>query len=128
MSAEEVDRREKDAFLSWRREIAAMEDANSHKKATPFEKNIEVWRQLWRVLERSDMAIQIVDARNPLLYYTSDLMLSAAELTPPRPMMLLVNKADFLTDYQRAVWAKHLDSLGIQFAFYSAQNEQARYA
>ena len=28
----------------------------------------QVWRQLWRVLERSDMAVQIVDARNPLLY------------------------------------------------------------
>lgn len=22
---------------------------------TPFEKNIDIWRQLWRVLERSDL-------------------------------------------------------------------------
>ena len=40
----------------------------SKKRTTPFEKNIEVWRQLWRVLERSDMLLQIVDARNTLLY------------------------------------------------------------
>ncbi len=26
---------------------------------TPFEKNIEVWRQLWRVLERSDIIVQV---------------------------------------------------------------------
>jgi large subunit GTPase 1 len=45
-----------------------MEDTEANIRATPFEKNIEVWRQLWRVLERSDMAIQIVDARNPLLF------------------------------------------------------------
>ena len=25
---------------------------------TPFEKNLEVWRQLWRVLERSDIVVQ----------------------------------------------------------------------
>lgn len=68
MSAEEVDRREKDAFLKWRRDVAAMEEGNRSLKVTPFEKNLEVWRQLWRVIERSDFAIQIVDARNPLLY------------------------------------------------------------
>lgn len=68
MTADEVDRREKDAFLEWRREIASMEVANQSFRVTPFEKNLEVWRQLWRVLERSDFAIQIVDARNPLMY------------------------------------------------------------
>ena len=26
---------------------------------TPFEKNLEVWRQLWRVLERSDIIVQV---------------------------------------------------------------------
>ena len=28
----------------------------------------EFWRQLWRVIERSDLVIQIVDSRNPLLF------------------------------------------------------------
>jgi large subunit GTPase 1 len=68
MTAEEVDRHEKDSFLEWRRHIASLESVNANKKVTPFEKNLEVWRQLWRVLERSDLVCQIVDARNPLLY------------------------------------------------------------
>lgn len=29
---------------------------------TPFEKNLEVWRQLWRVLERSDIVVQASQA------------------------------------------------------------------
>ena len=80
MTADEVDRRETDNFLDWRREISQMEEKYPSMKVTPFEKNIEVWRQLWRVLERCDMAVQIVDARNPLMYYTEDLMKYASEL------------------------------------------------
>ena len=26
---------------------------------TPFEKNIEVWRQLWRVTEKADIVVQV---------------------------------------------------------------------
>jgi large subunit GTPase 1 len=40
---------------------------------TPFEKNLEVWRQLWRVVERSDVIVQVVDARDPLFYRSVDL-------------------------------------------------------
>ena len=126
MSAEDVDRREKDAFLEWRREVAVMETASRDKRVTPFEKNIEVWRQLWRVIEKSDIAVQIVDARNPLMYYTKDLLKYASEQKPARPMMLLLNKADFLTEYQRQSWAKYFDSIGVRFVFYSAFNEQEK--
>jgi large subunit GTPase 1 len=42
MTAEEVDRNEKNAFLKWRREIAMLENESSGRKVTPFEKNIEV--------------------------------------------------------------------------------------
>jgi len=65
MSAEELDTLEKEAFLNWRRGMAHLQNKQD---ITPFERNIEVWRQLWRVLERSDVIVQIVDARNPLLY------------------------------------------------------------
>mmetsp|Transcript_21545 Transcript_21545/g.31305 ORF Transcript_21545/g.31305 Transcript_21545/m.31305 type:complete len:753 (-) Transcript_21545:167-2425(-) len=126
MTAEEVDMREREAFLNWRREIASMENTVTHARATPFEKNLEVWRQLWRVIERCDIAIQIVDGRNPLLYYSRDLVAYAAEHSPPRPMMILVNKADFLTERQRRVWAEYLTQMGIKFAFYSAHREQEK--
>mgnify|MGYP002846834225 CR=1 FL=1 len=65
---------------------------------TPFEKNLEVWRQLWRVLERSQLVVQIVDARNPLLFRCIDLERYVAELcqVKEKRSLLLVNKADLL--------------------------------
>jgi len=46
-------------------------ETNEKLVLTPFEKNLEVWRQLWRVVERSDIIVQIVDSRNPLLFFSS---------------------------------------------------------
>jgi large subunit GTPase 1 len=40
---------------------------------SPFEKNLEVWRQLWRVIERSDIIVHILDARDPLAFRSTDL-------------------------------------------------------
>jgi ribosome biogenesis GTPase A len=40
---------------------------------TPFEKNLDIWRQLWRVLERCDLVVMVVDARNPLFHQCPDL-------------------------------------------------------
>jgi hypothetical protein len=45
-----------------------LEQSNDSLEVTPFEKNLEVWRQLWHVRERSDIMVQILDARNPLFY------------------------------------------------------------
>ena len=57
-SAEAVDAQERAAFLAWRRGLAAVEE-QEHLVLTPFEKNLEVWRQLWRVLERSHIVVQV---------------------------------------------------------------------
>ena len=56
-SAEAVDAQERGAFVEWRRALAAVEEGE-RLVLTPFEKNLEVWRQLWRVLERSHIVVQ----------------------------------------------------------------------
>lgn len=78
---------------------------------TPFERNIEVWRQLWRVLERSHLVVQIVDARNPLNFRCEDLESYVLDVEGPegeqgtggglRRNLLLINKSDLLTAKQR---------------------------
>lgn len=40
----------------------------------PFENNIDVWRQLWRTIEQSDVIILVVDIRNPLLHMPASLI------------------------------------------------------
>ncbi len=78
---------------------------------TPFERNLEVWRQLWRVLERSQLLVQIVDARNPLRFRCEDLEDYVVDVEGnegeagtgkgKRRTLLLINKADLLTRGQR---------------------------
>lgn len=70
---------------------------------TPFERNLEVWRQLWRVIERSDLVVQIVDARNPLFFRSKDLEKYVKEVNEKKKNLLLINKADLLSANQRCV-------------------------
>ncbi|PVG02375.1 putative LSG1-large-subunit GTPase [Serendipita vermifera] len=134
MTPVQLDRQERDSFLDWRRGLADLSEKEG-LLLTPFERNIEVWRQLWRVLERSQLIVQIVDARNPLQFRCEDLEAYIKDIEGPegekgsgpgnRKSLLLINKADLLTRNQRVAWADYFESNGIQFAFYSAANAAA---
>ena len=90
---------------------------------TPFERNIEVWRQLWRVLERSHLVVQIVDARNPLRFRCEDLESYVFDIEGPegesgsasadyrRKNLLLINKADLLTNEQRSAFSSCISQM-----------------
>ena len=106
-------------FLEWRRDLADLEE-DPRLTLTPFEKNPQVWRQLWRVMERSDLVLQVVDGRNPLFFQSLDLEVYAAELSPPRDTMLLMNKSDLLPAAVRAAWADYFDRRGVRYLFWSA--------
>ncbi|XP_054730228.1 large subunit GTPase 1 homolog [Anastrepha obliqua] len=118
-TADELQRAESEAFLEWRRSLAKLQE-DEDILLTPYEKNLEFWRQLWRVVERSDVIVQIVDARNPLLFRSVDLERYVKEVNPAKMNMILVNKSDMLTDEQREHWAEYFDSEGIRTAFFSA--------
>lgn len=146
----DLSRAEKDSFLEWRRNLAQLTDAQNFV-LTPFERNIEVWRQLWRVLERAHLVVQIVDARNPLKFRCEDLEKYVESLgvvsktgleylteevegdgdpaqakgRGPRRNLLLINKADLLDEGQRKIWAQYFDKHGIRYAFFSAANAAA---
>jgi hypothetical protein len=126
MTPLQLDMQEKAAFLDWRRGLATyvanrfignvilntsrLQDEDK-LLLTPFEKNLEVWRQLWRVLERSHIVVQIVDARNPLRFRCEDLERYVQDVEGvegeagtgggKRINLLLINKADLLTAKQR---------------------------
>ncbi|KAI9320912.1 hypothetical protein BX666DRAFT_1912473 [Dichotomocladium elegans] len=119
MSAEVLHQLERESFLNWRRGMAQLEE-DQNLLLTPYEKNIEVWRQLWRVIERSQLVVQIVDARNPMLFRSADLEKSVLEVNPNKKNLLLINKADFLTTKQRQLWADYFDQQGIRYTFFSA--------
>jgi large subunit GTPase 1 len=116
----ELEEREREAFLQWRRGLAELQEVDD-LLMTPFERNLEVWRQLWRVIERSDLVVQIVDARNPLLFRSEDLEKYVKEAGSRKRNLLLVNKADMMTYEQRQAWAEYFMGKGINFRFFSAE-------
>ncbi|KAF3690834.1 Large subunit GTPase 1 -like protein [Channa argus] len=124
-SPDALQQTEKDSFLEWRRVLAQLEEEQK-LILTPFERNLEFWRQLWRVIERSDIVVQIVDARNPLLFRCPDLELYVKELSEHKVNVLLVNKADLLTREQRRAWAQHFEKDGLRAVFWSALAESNR--
>lgn len=89
---------------------------SSNLLLTPFERNFELWRQLWRGIERSQLIVQVIDARNPLGFRCADLEKYVKEVGDTREKeddyavvpgkgkrrsLLLINKADLLTYDQR---------------------------
>ena len=115
----QLDVQERESLLDWRRGLAELQE-NDDLLMTPFERNLEVWRQLWRVIERSDLVVQIVDARNPLLFRSEDLEKYVREVDSKKRNLLLVNKADMMTHAQREAWADYFQEKGITYRFFSA--------
>lgn len=120
MSVEELDANERRAFLIWRRNLARLEE-NDSLVLTPFEKNLDIWRQLWRVVERSDLLVMVVDARDPLFYRCPDLEAYAREIDEHKQTLLLINKADLLPYSVRLQWAEYFRLHGILYLFWSAK-------
>jgi large subunit GTPase 1 len=120
ISAKEFERMEREAFLNWRRLLAEEEEKNLELAITPFEKNIEIWRQLWLVVEKSQVLIQIVDGRNPLFFRSLDLEKYIKDVSQEKEIILLVNKADLLTPEIRRHWANYFNENKIKYIFFSA--------
>eukprot|EP00092_Neocalanus_flemingeri_P006285 GFUD01006761.1.p1 GENE.GFUD01006761.1~~GFUD01006761.1.p1 ORF type:complete len:596 (+),score=181.61 GFUD01006761.1:36-1823(+) len=123
LTPEQLKEEENKNFLEWRRHLASIQEEYDCV-VTPYEKNLEFWRQLWRVIERSDLVVQIVDSRHPLLFRSQDLEKYVKEVSTLKQTLVLLNKADFLTEEQRKGWAEYLTKENINFAFFSAISEE----
>jgi len=124
MSSDELKALEAEAFMDWRRDLAMTIEAEG-LLTTPYEKNLDFWRQLWRCMERSDLLVQIVDARDIDFYFSRDMACYVEEMGGRR-MVLLANKADFLSNEQRQRWSAYFESKGIDAIFFSGLRELLR--
>ncbi|XP_074046691.1 large subunit GTPase 1 homolog isoform X1 [Macrotis lagotis] len=124
-STEKLQQAERENFLEWRRGLVRLEE-EQNLILTPFERNLDFWRQLWRVIERSDIVVQIVDARNPLLFRCEDLERYVKEISQDKENVILLNKADLLTEEQREAWARFFEQENVKVIFWSALAEGLR--
>ena len=118
---EEFQREETLTFLKWRKRLNRMQQKNPN--LPPFEKNLEFWRQLWKIIEISDVTIQVVDARDPLFYHCQDLTDYVAEVAEWKKTVLLLNKADYLSKEQREQWAAYFRESDLKTLFFSAKED-----
>lgn len=66
------EKKEQDYFDKWK--INIQNEFSNDNCIIPFENNIDVWRQLWRTIEQSDVIILVIDIRNPLLHIPPSLI------------------------------------------------------
>jgi ribosome biogenesis GTPase A len=99
--------RERKAFVRWIASVKRRLIESGAGYAPAFEQNIEVWRQLWRVLERADVAVLVVDARHPLLHTPPALYAHVARRLK-KPLVLVLNKVDAIPRAAAEKWAEHL--------------------
>jgi large subunit GTPase 1 len=119
ISRNELDELENAAFLKWRLKLADMQEKEKFCM-TPFERNIQFWRQLWRVLEKSQVVFQILDVRNPNFYRSKDLESYVSEIHSSKKTILLLNKSDLVPKIIRSLWAKFFYQQGVPCLFFSA--------
>ncbi|XP_071765072.1 guanine nucleotide-binding protein-like 1 [Centroberyx gerrardi] len=106
MTREELLRKEE---KSYREYLDDLHSRNPPGSLSHFEHNLETWRQLWRVLEMSDVILLIVDIRHPVLqfppalyhYITGDLQ---------KQVVLVLNKADLCPPPLVIAWKHYLAS------------------
>ncbi|KAG5175324.1 hypothetical protein JKP88DRAFT_250233 [Tribonema minus] len=105
LSAEALDALETRAFEAWKERLYALygADALNH-----FEHNLEVWRQLWRVIERSDVALLLADARCPALHFHESLWRHVTR-DLQKACVLCLTKADLVTAAQAAAWVQFFE-------------------
>ncbi|CAN8075738.1 unnamed protein product [Agarophyton chilense] len=99
-SVEQLDIRERKALQAWIHTV----ETDSY-----FERNLETWRQLWRVIERSDVLVLVADVRFPALHFVPDLYEYCQELG--KGMVLALNKCDLVSNNLLHAWRSYFERL-----------------
>uniref|UniRef100_H2ZWZ7 Guanine nucleotide-binding protein-like 1 n=1 Tax=Latimeria chalumnae TaxID=7897 RepID=H2ZWZ7_LATCH len=74
-----------------------------------FEHNLETWRQLWRVLEMSDIVLLITDIRHPVIHF-SPALYDFVTKEMQRNIILVLNKIDLAPPSLVVAWKQYFQS------------------
>ncbi|PWN19400.1 P-loop containing nucleoside triphosphate hydrolase protein [Microstroma glucosiphilum] len=73
-----------------------------------FERNVEVYRQLWRVMERSHLLLVLLDARCPLLHLPPSLVEHLRKYAAVKTILVLTKK-DIVGEDVTMLWKRWLE-------------------
>ncbi|KAL1456567.1 hypothetical protein WDU94_001288 [Cyamophila willieti] len=103
MSPEQLDRKEQEYFRDY---LSSIEKKFDWKDLSYFELNLETWRQLWRVIEMSDIVLIIIDIRYPCLMFPPALY-DYVTRTLGKDMILVMNKVDLAPAPLVVAWKEY---------------------
>lgn len=106
ISSGRLHHREAQSFKQW---LTDVQDLIVKRGGYPpaYETNLQVWRQLWRVLERCHVAVCVIDARHPLLHLPPALIYHVNR-SLRKPLLVVLNKLDAVSDENALKWAEAL--------------------
>jgi ribosome biogenesis GTPase A len=111
MTPEELNEVDDRAFKEW---VDTLEQAEIHRedgaRLNLYERNLEVWRQLWRVIERSSVLVHLADARCPLLHVSDQLMTHIRTEFPWKRVVLVLTKTDLVAKERVGKWSSYLQA------------------
>ncbi|KAM4696605.1 guanine nucleotide-binding protein-like 1 [Rhinophrynus dorsalis] len=106
MSKEKVQSQEEKAFREYLQKIY---ESHNPRELSYFDHNLETWRQLWRVLEMSDIILLITDIRHPVLHF-SPALYDYVTQDLGRSLILVLNKTDLCPPPLVAAWKHYFQS------------------
>ena len=89
MKKEELEESESKYFKSWIKDTYMK--VQDREKLSFFEHNLEVWRQLWRVCEISNVLVIVADIRNPIVHLPPSFCSYVME-TLKKPLVIALTK------------------------------------
>lgn len=101
MSKVQLDQRENKSFRDFMQAIEKRH-YDDNKQLSYCELNLETWRQLWRVLELSDIFLMVVDVRSPTLMFPPSLYDYVRDCG--KDMILVLNKIDLVPAEVTVAW------------------------
>lgn len=124
LSAEDINQKEEAQFETYIQRL----DAYKVQDLLPdmeiptinaYERNLDVWRQLWRTVEASDVVLLVADVRFPILHLPVSL-LRYIILEEKKPCIIVLNKVDMVPSTTLQGWLRflpaYLDSLGLVYS------------
>jgi len=102
----ELEEREKKVYAEW---MAGLEEIEKSRPGCLnwFECNLETWRQLWRVCERSDIILYVADSRNPLFHF-SRAICDYVTKDLRKPLLMVFSKTDLSDPITLDKWEKYI--------------------
>lgn len=100
MSKEALEAREAQYFREY---LDKIENSFADRELSYFELNLETWRQLWRVLEMSEIVLLVADIRHPVVHFPPALYIHVTQELGKR-LVLILNKIDLVPDTLTAAW------------------------